>query len=85
MLKLIILALLKLDNGWNIHLICQPPNSPDFNVLDLSYFNSIQFIQYRCSPKNIDDHVAIIHCAWEDHTVQKVENILLTFQKAFES
>ncbi|KAK9098758.1 hypothetical protein Syun_025803 [Stephania yunnanensis] len=24
--------------GFNIHLMCQPPNSPDMNVLDLGFF-----------------------------------------------
>jgi len=24
--------------GFNIRLICQPPNSPDFNILDLGFF-----------------------------------------------
>lgn len=26
------------QDGFNIQLICQPPNSPDFNVLDLEVF-----------------------------------------------
>lgn len=72
-------------DGWNIDLICQPPNSPDFNVLDLGYFNSIQSIQYQSSPKNIDDLIAVVQRAWEDHAVEKVENIFLTLQKALES
>ena len=29
--------------GWNIRLKNQPPNSPDLNVLDLEYVNSISF------------------------------------------
>jgi hypothetical protein len=39
------------EGGWNITLTCQPPNSPDFNVLDLGYFNSIQSLQYQVSEK----------------------------------
>lgn len=27
-------------DGWNIRLICQPPNSPDLNALDLGFFSS---------------------------------------------
>jgi len=26
------------QEGFEIHLICQPPNSPDFNILDLGVF-----------------------------------------------
>jgi hypothetical protein len=27
-------------DGWSIQLTCQPPNSPDLNVLDLGFFCS---------------------------------------------
>ncbi|KAG3094513.1 hypothetical protein PC121_g2980 [Phytophthora cactorum] len=33
--------------GWTIQMRCQPPRSPDLNVLDLGYFSSIQALQYR--------------------------------------
>jgi hypothetical protein len=28
------------QEGFDIRLICQPPNSPDFNILDLGFFSS---------------------------------------------
>lgn len=31
-----------LEGGFDIRLTCQPPNSPDLNVLDLGYFRAIQ-------------------------------------------
>mmetsp|Transcript_7429 Transcript_7429/g.9585 ORF Transcript_7429/g.9585 Transcript_7429/m.9585 type:complete len:159 (+) Transcript_7429:444-920(+) len=34
----------------NVELICQPPNSPDLNVLDLGFFHSIQSLQHTESP-----------------------------------
>ena len=34
-------------DGWNIRLINQPPNSPDTNILDLGFSNSIQSLQDR--------------------------------------
>jgi len=37
--------------GFDIRLICQPPNSPDFNILDLSFFRAIQAIQYKKNAK----------------------------------
>ncbi|CAN0137396.1 unnamed protein product [Ectocarpus sp. 4 AP-2014] len=45
-------------DGWDIRLINQPANSPDTNILDLGFFNSIQqSLQDRTSPKKIDDLV----------------------------
>ena len=32
--------------GFDIRLICQPPHSLDFNILDLGFFRAIQAIQY---------------------------------------
>lgn len=32
-------------DGWDIRLVNQPPNSPDTNILDLGFFNSIQSLQ----------------------------------------
>ncbi|XP_024627974.1 uncharacterized protein [Medicago truncatula] len=33
--------------GFDIRLMCQPPNSPDLNVLDLGFFSAIQSLQYK--------------------------------------
>lgn len=38
------------EDGWRIIIDCQPAQSPDLNVLDLGYFNSIQSLQNRCLP-----------------------------------
>ena len=35
------------QEGFDIRLICQPPNSPDFNILDLGFFSSYS-IQEEC-------------------------------------
>jgi hypothetical protein len=40
--------------GFDIRLICQPPNSPDFNILDLGFFRAIQAIQYKKEAKTIE-------------------------------
>ena len=39
------------QEGYDIRLICQPPNSPDFNILDLGFFWAIQAIQYKKDAK----------------------------------
>ena len=58
---------LKLDDpdfceggGFDIHLICQPPNSPDFNILDLGFFRAIQAIQYKKNAKTMEDLVPAV-------------------------
>ncbi|GAA0140873.1 hypothetical protein LIER_02143 [Lithospermum erythrorhizon] len=47
-------------DGFDIQLTCQPPNSPNLNVLDLGYFKAIQSLQYREAPKTIDELVAAV-------------------------
>jgi hypothetical protein len=49
------------QDGFDMRLVCQPANSPDFNVLDLGFFNSIQSIQYKTSAKTIDELVAAVN------------------------
>jgi len=48
------------QEGFDIHLICQPPNSPDFNILDLGFFRAIQVIQYKKDAKTIKDLVSTV-------------------------
>jgi hypothetical protein len=52
--------------GFDIRLICQPPNSPDFNILDLGFFRAIQAIQYEKDAKTMKDLIP---------TVQQVINL----------
>jgi len=48
------------QEGFDIRLICQPPNSPDFNILDLGFFRAIQAIQYKKDAKTINDLVPAV-------------------------
>jgi hypothetical protein len=43
------------QDGFDIRLICQPPNSPDFNILDLGFFRAIQAIQYKKNAKTKEE------------------------------
>jgi len=47
-------------DGFDIRLISQPPNSPDFNILDLGFFLAIQAIQYKKNAKTIQDLVPAV-------------------------
>ena len=63
----------------------QPPNSPDFNVLDLGFFNSIQALQHQYTPKNIDDLVAITERAFSDLDSMKLSDFFLYYRMEMES
>jgi AraC-like DNA-binding protein len=41
--------------GWDIRLVCQPPNSPDTNILDLGLFAALQSLFQKKSPTSILD------------------------------
>ena len=44
-------------HGWKFAIRNQPANSPDVNVLDLGFLNSIQAIQHKKAPRTIDELV----------------------------
>jgi hypothetical protein len=48
------------QNGFDIRLICQPPNSPDFNILDLGFFRAIQAIQYKKNAKSVEALIPVV-------------------------
>jgi hypothetical protein len=48
------------QDGFDIRIICQPPNSPDFNILDLGFFRAIQTIQYKKNARTIQELVPAV-------------------------
>ena len=73
------------QNRIRMELLNQPPNSPEFNVLDLGFFNSIQALQHQYTPKNIDDLVAITEGASADLYSMKLNDVFLSYHLAMES
>ncbi|KAH7835594.1 hypothetical protein Vadar_027734 [Vaccinium darrowii] len=67
-------------DGFNIQLVCQPPNSPDMNVLDLGFFRAIQSLQHQQAPKNIDELVFAVQKSFEQLESQNLDNVFLTLQ-----
>lgn len=57
------------QDGFDIRLMCQPPNSPDFNVLDLGFFSAIQSLHYKEAPKTIDELVNAVVKSFENYCV----------------
>ena len=48
------------QDGFDIRLICQPPNCPDFNILDLGFFQAIQAIQYKKDAKTMQQLIPVV-------------------------
>ncbi|KAH9107205.1 hypothetical protein AeMF1_017394 [Aphanomyces euteiches] len=69
------------SEGWTIHLTAQPAMSPDFNVLDLGFFNSIQALQHREVVTGIDDLVAAVHRAFDDLDWRVLDKTFATLQR----
>ncbi|KAF3660320.1 putative calcium-dependent protein kinase 13-like [Capsicum annuum] len=68
------------QDGFDIRLMCQPPNSLDLNVLDLEFFRSIQSLQHKKTLKSIDDLVATVIKSYEDFSTEKYNYVFLTLQ-----
>ncbi|CAL9228744.1 unnamed protein product, partial [Arabidopsis halleri] len=67
-------------NGFDIQLMCQPPNSPDLNILDLGFFSAIQSLQHKACPRTIEDLVGAVEESFETYPTNKVNCIFLTLQ-----
>ena len=59
-------------NGFNMHLIIQPPQSPDLNVLDLGFFNGIQLIQQKKFPDDLDALLKSVLEAFDEYSPKKL-------------
>ena len=66
--------------GLDIRIIQQPANSPDLNVLDLGFFNSLQSLTDCLSPKTLQDLIAGVLEEFEGYEVYKLKKIFLTLQ-----
>jgi hypothetical protein len=47
-------------SGLDIRFVKQPPNSPDLNICDLSFFRAIQALQQQESTRNVDELIAVV-------------------------
>nr|ACV32576.1 mar19 transposase [synthetic construct] len=68
------------QEGFDIRLICQPPNSPDFNILDLDFFRAIQAIQYKKNAKTIEALVPTVEEAFMEYSAHKANRMFVTLQ-----
>ena len=66
-------------DGWNIQFKLQPPNSSDLNVLNLEFFNSVQWLYHEASSNTIDELIECVQDAFDKlkrNTVDNITNIL---------
>ncbi|XP_042067380.1 uncharacterized protein LOC121810697 [Salvia splendens] len=67
-------------DGFEFHLISQPPNSPDTNVLDLGYFRAIQSLQDDKMATSVDDLFRNVFTSFEELSPQTLNRVFITLQ-----
>ena len=65
-------------------LVHQPANSPDLNVLDLGYLNSLQTLQYRKRSNTTGELIKAVYESWDELPKEKLNKVFLTLQKIHE-
>ncbi|XP_074293752.1 uncharacterized protein LOC141620902 [Silene latifolia] len=68
------------NDGWNIQLVQQPPNSPDMNVLDLGFFRDIQSLKTLTNSYKLDELVGAVTTAFNNLEVIKLNYVFITWQ-----
>ena len=58
----------------------QPPNSTDFNVLDLGFFTWIQSLEQKKQTKNIDELINAVEDSFNELNLTKINDVFLTLQ-----
>ncbi|KAL1569271.1 hypothetical protein AAHA92_00767 [Salvia divinorum] len=66
--------------GFNMKIICQPPNSPDTNVLNLGFIREIQSLQDDKPEKGVDNLVRNVCSSYEELSPQTLNKVFLTLQ-----
>ncbi|ETO66029.1 hypothetical protein F444_16720 [Phytophthora nicotianae P1976] len=70
-----------IEHGWTIETTCQPPRSPDMNVLDLGLFNAIQSVQYRYPTHKLQGLIAVVEDAFRGLPRTIIDKCVVTLQR----
>jgi hypothetical protein len=62
--------------------MCQPPNSPDLNVLDLGFFAAIDSLQQNEASNSVDTLIQAVDKAFDDFSIISSNNIFLSLQQS---
>ncbi|PNX74216.1 transposase, partial [Trifolium pratense] len=68
------------EGGFDIRLICQPPNSPDLNVLDLGLFSAIQSLQQTEVARSVNELIQVVQQAFDNYSSIDSNKVFLTLQ-----
>lgn len=71
--------------GLQIGMYCQPPNSPDLNILDLGFFASLQSMVYKVPSQNCDAMIETVKEKFAVYPPYKLRNVFLTLQNVMNS
>jgi hypothetical protein len=71
--------------GLALEIVCQPASSPDFNILDLGYFNSIQALQQKRRCKSVVELVQVVKQSFVDLPRFALENVFYTLFRCMEA
>ena len=71
-----------LDSGLNIQLVKQKPQSPDLNVLDLGYFNSIQILKQKKVCHEVEGLVSAVVESYVELDNRKLVNVWMKWKMA---
>ena len=63
-----------------VELQTQPANSPDLNLNDLGFFNSLQANYYMQCPRNAMELIEMVQETYDDYPSNKINRIWLTLQ-----
>lgn len=74
-------ALELVKDGFDMRMKRQPPNSPDFNVLDLGFFRAIQSLQHQQEQNGIDGLIAATTKSFTELESFKLNNVFLSWQQ----
>ena len=71
-------------DGFDISIQYQPPNSPDLNVLDLSYFNSIQSLAWISESPSLEKLVENVQYSFSNLSIDILKRAFLTLQSVMD-
>ncbi|KAE9261984.1 hypothetical protein PF008_g32720 [Phytophthora fragariae] len=72
------------SDGWMMHPLNQPAQSPDLNCLELGYFASIQTLQSKTHPRTTVDLIKEVKLAFEETTAATPNKTFLSLQAVME-
>ncbi|KAJ0391581.1 hypothetical protein ATCC90586_010674 [Pythium insidiosum] len=73
------------EGGWDGSIHPQPANSPDFNVLDLGFFASLQSLQHRKKARSIEELVDNVDEAFRELPMTNIDRVFLTLQSVLQA